>query len=237
MTHNGRMSGMILVATVMLASACALPQAVFTAPATLPSPTNPPQTLSVPGLSTPTAEELASAPPSSATATPTISPAITLLATGNLNLRRGPGTAYDILGNLLRGEHGQATARNQAGDWLYICGPSDSCTPGWVSAQSPFVQLIGDAAGIGSLPVKAVDPAVPAYLRNCTFHPMKITPGDFILKERFAAPANKKQVNPGVYAAYDQNQEGYPKVLSVQIKEGSSVDIVKDGLGNTYSCP
>jgi hypothetical protein len=237
MTRYGRFGGMIIATTIMLASACALPQAMFLAPATLPPPTNPPEIISAPDLSTPTVEALGSTPTSSAMATLTPPPAVIMLATGNLNLRRGPGIAYDILGTLLRGEHGQATARNQTGDWVFICGLNDSCTPGWVSAQSPFVQLIGDAAGIGSLPVKAVDPAVPAYLRNCTFHPMKITPGDFILKEQFAAPANKKQVNPGVYAAYDQNQVGHPKVFSVQIKEGSSVDIVKDGLGNKYSCP
>jgi hypothetical protein len=235
MTRYGRYGGMIIATIIMLASACALPQAMFTASATLPPPTNPPQTISVPDLGTPTLEALGSSPTSSATQTSP--PAIILLATGSLNLRRGPGTAYDILGNLLRGEHGQATARNQTGDWLLICDPNDSCTPGWVAVQSPFVQFIGDAAGIETLPVKAVDPAVPAYIRNCTFHPMKITPGDFILKERFAAPANKKQVNPGVYAAYDQNQEGHPKVFSAQIKEGSSVDIVKDGLGNKYPCP
>ncbi len=179
-----------------------------------------------------TATEPALAPSATATAA-----TVTVLATANLNIRRGPATAYDILGNLLKGQHAVATARNPAADWLLICGPADACQPGWVSATSTFVQLIGDAAAIQALPLKEVDPAVPAYLRNCTFHPMKITPGDFILKEKFAAPANKKQVNPGVYAAYDQNQEGHPKVLSVQIKEGSSVDIVKDGLGNTYSCP
>ncbi len=159
-----------------------------------------------------------------------------MAASGNLNMRRDPGTAYNILGNLLKGEQAQAIARNQAGCWFFICGPNDACTPGWLSARSPFVQVDADPAAVESLQVRDIDVAVPAYLRNCTFHPMKTVPGDFILKEQITSPDNKRQVNPGVYAAYDQNQEGHPKVLSVQIKEGSSVDIVKGGLGNTYAC-
>lgn len=66
---------------------------------------------------------------------------------------------------------------------------------------------------------------------------MRIVPGEFILKEQFATPDNKRQVNPDGCEAYDQNREGHPKVLSVQVKEGNSVDIVKDGPGNTHSCP
>jgi hypothetical protein len=45
----------------------------------------------------------------------------------------------------------------------------------------------------------AAETAVPAYLRNCTFHPMRIQPLDTILPERFNDPANVRQVNPGTY--------------------------------------
>jgi hypothetical protein len=83
----------------------------------------------------------------------------------------------------------------------------------------------------------SVGPAEPAYLRNCTFHPMRILPGDFILAEQFDSMNNIHQVNPGAYEAYDQNVEGDPLVLSPTVREGQTIDIVMDGLHNTYSCP
>jgi hypothetical protein len=66
---------------------------------------------------------------------------------------------------------------------------------------------------------------------------MRILPGDFILAEQFDAGNNIHQVNPGSYEAYDQNVEGDPLVLSPTVREGQTVDIVTDGLHNSYSCP
>jgi hypothetical protein len=40
---------------------------------------------------------------------------------------------------------------------------------------------------------------VTLYLRNCTFHAMRIQPIDTIFPERFNDPANVRQVNPGTY--------------------------------------
>ncbi len=81
------------------------------------------------------------------------------------------------------------------------------------------------------------DPAAPAYLRNCTYHPMRILPGDFILAGRSDAPNNVHQVNPGRYEAFDMNQEGHPRVFQNDVHEGQTVDIITDGLGNSYPCP
>ena len=83
----------------------------------------------------------------------------------------------------------------------------------------------------------AANPPQPSFLRNCTFHPMKIIPGEMVLKEQFDAPNNRRQLNPGTYEAFDMNQEGIPKVLTVDLREGQAKDIVTDGLGNTYACP
>lgn len=170
-----------------------------------------------------------------ATATATEAPPVTLTAAGgNLNMRRGPGVGYNILAVLRSGEVGTASARSEDGDWLLLGIAAQPGASAWVSAASQYSAVVGDP---GTLPVSVVEPPVPAYLRNCIFHPVMIQPGDVLLPEQFNAPDNQKQFNPGIYEGFDQNVEGYPKIFSVELREGKTVDITHDGLDNTYSCP
>jgi hypothetical protein len=174
------------------------------------------------------------APPATLSASPTTSEIIvTISATGNVFIRRGPGLAYNTVSYMTSGQQARARARNTAGDWLYVERPDSAGNFGWVF-RGTYTQVQGDPL---SLEVMSVGPAEPAYLRNCTFHPMRILPGDFILAEQFDSMNNIHQVNPGAYEAYDQNVEGDPLVLSPTVREGQTIDIVMDGLHNTYSCP
>jgi uncharacterized protein YgiM (DUF1202 family) len=167
--------------------------------------------------------------------TPTEAPPVTLSASGgNLNMRRGPGTGYNIMAVLRTGESGTATARSEDSDWLLMEIASQPGTSAWVSAASQYANVQGDAS---TLPVILVEPPVPAYLRNCLFHPVLIQPGDVLLPNQTSAPNNTRQFNPGIYEGFDQNVEMYPKVFSVELREGKTVDITTDGLNMHYSCP
>ena len=152
----------------------------------------------------------------------------------SLSIRRGPSIYYDVLAYLLAGETAMASARNQDGSWLYVSIPSDPSAYGWVSALTQYSTTQGD---VNSLEVMPVDPAKPAYIRNCTFHPMLIQPANQTINPQFDAPNNKLQFPPGNYSAYDQNQQGHPDVKDVTLGEGDSIDINTDGLGNSYYCP
>jgi hypothetical protein len=160
---------------------------------------------------------------------------VTLAASGgNLNMRRGPGVGYNILAVLRTGEQGTLTARSDDSEWFLMAIPGQPASSAWVSGASQYSSVQGDPSG---LPVAIVDPPVPAYLRNCIFHPVLIQPGDVLLAEQFNAPDNQKQFNPGIYEGYDQNVEGYPKIFNVELREGRTIDITSDGLDNIYACP
>jgi hypothetical protein len=180
-------------------------------------------------------------PEATNTFTPEVAPSATpdtrviiTAATGSLAIRRGPGAYYNVLGYLQDGQSAVATARDSTGEWLYIPIPAYPSQSGWVAAGTQYSTIEGD---INSLEVMYVGAAEPIFIRNCTFHPMKITPLNVILAPQYDAPANSIQVPPGDYAAYDQNQEGYPQVWAMSLEEGDSVDINTDGLNNTYTCP
>ena len=222
--------GAPLIVLALGALACSIPFAL--APAT---PTTEPTATSLPPTPTPIppAATATTSATEAASATPELAVWITADG-GNLNIRRGPGTEYNVVGFLTRGTRVPALGKNEDGDWLYIEVPAKPGTFGWVSATSTFSDIDGPAA---QLPLSPYEAAVPAYLRNCVFHPMLIKPGDFTLPPQFDAPANQRRVNPGRYEAWDQSEVGPDPVLSVDIREGDSVDITIDGFGNMYTCP
>ena len=212
-----------LLAVVAASLACgpvaAVPTATFSAPTVTTAPASTETALPQP-TDKPTQVELAP---------------VTLLASGgNLNMRRGPGLGYNILAVLRNGEQGTIAARNEDNDWYYMEIPGQPGSSAWVSGASQYTSIQGDSL---AAPVMFVDPPVPAYLRNCIFHPVMIQPGNVLLAEQFSAPDNQKQFNPGIYEGFDQNVEDYPKIFNVELREGNTIDITSDGLNNTYACP
>jgi hypothetical protein len=63
-----------------------------------------------------------------------------------LNMRSGPGTAYEVVGQIHEGEQAAVVACNENCDWLKLAD-------GWISAE--FVEIIGESK---SLPVVAAQP-------------------------------------------------------------------------------
>jgi uncharacterized protein YraI len=202
---------------------CSLVPGLAATPTPRPSPTP---------TVTPTVQPTATTVPTVApSATP---PPLTVFASGNLNVRRGPGLAYNIVGFLANGETADVLGQNEDGTWLYIEVPSNPGRLGWVTADSPYLSASGPTGGLPQIPY---DAAVPAYLRNCTFHTMRVNPGGFELRSQVYPPENERQVNPGHYEAADLGEAGEPIVFSADIREGGHIDITKDGLGNVYACP
>ena len=191
---------------------------------------------------TPTLTATKNGPPAD-TATPN-GVVIKTIHNGSLGILRGTSLYYDILGYLKTGQSSTATARNSDGTWLYISIPDYPSVHGWAYAGSNNSTVTGN---VKALPIKTVDPAVPAYIRNCTLDQMIIQPGSVLLQPQTDTTNNKKQFMPGAYTASDQGSLNTPAagtptphpqvVQSITLKEGVSVDIKIDALGNTYSCP
>lgn len=179
-----------------------------------------------------------SAPPATATQAPTQTslPTATMnivmitASGGSLNIRRGPGVPYNPIAILTEGQTATVIARNADGSWLHIEIP-DGSGQGWVNATTQFSVSTGT---INLLPVATVDLPVPAYIRNCTLHEMRIKPTGVIVPSH-TNPSDKLQFDPGYYDIVDISTG--KTVLSIDLREGNTIDITKDGLGNMYTCP
>ena len=76
---------------------------------------------------------------------PTVTPeSPKVRADSALNVRRGPGLLYDIVGGLQPGDELDVLAKNDAADWWQVNMPGDLL--GWV--YGPLVQTVGDVNGI-----------------------------------------------------------------------------------------
>jgi uncharacterized protein YraI len=82
--------------------------------------------------------------PSTATFTPvppTPTPEAVVVAVNGLNLRSGPGTIYNVIGSLKKGDILDIQGRNAAGDWIQVV-PAGSNEEGWVSAKPQYVEIM-----------------------------------------------------------------------------------------------
>lgn len=248
-TQGGRAAFRILVwwaAFCLLLSACATPgeapQATVapqTAPGTDARPTRTPfpTRKSPAGTRTPTANP--SGQPGEATelsttgATGEAGGAVTLTFGGALNIRRGPGLAYDAVAAFKAGETAQARGRDGQGEWLQVEVPNSPGVLGWVYSKAPVVVVQGDPL---SLPEATYNEAVPAYVRNCTTHQLSLRPGEYILEPIARQPANRQQIYPGFYEVVDLTLNA-ATVMTLAVTEGSELVITKDGKGVNYACP
>ena len=78
---------------------------------------------------------------------------------------------------------------------------------------------------------------VPAYLRNCTYDQMIVEPGDTTLPSVNNNPDNEVWIYPGIHNVFDTDVDGQPEVLTVDLKEGMTVDVRVDGNGDHRKCP
>ena len=95
---------------------------------------------------------------------PTAAPATDLTAqitVDSLNVREGPGTGFNALGNIPANTQVTVLSRSEDGAWWYICCLPGTETSGWVSAQLLAPNF--DAAQANTLlPVFGETPAAPA---------------------------------------------------------------------------
>lgn len=93
---------------------------------------------------------------------PTATPSVEVQAEF-LNVRRGPGTIYDRIGQVQQGDQLALLAKNPAGNWYQICCVNGQ--QGWVSAK--YVQPSSPAENV---PVALTIPPTPTPSPTPDFH-------------------------------------------------------------------
>ena len=98
--------------------------------------------------STPTLTDI-STPTSTPTLTPTTTPDA-IVDTTALNVRAGPGIAFDIVGGVYESDELEVIAKTPPCDWLQVITPDG--TEGWVSAHYVKLNINCDDIPAGSIP-------------------------------------------------------------------------------------
>ena len=223
------------IAFIFSSQGCALRVATPASSQALPSPQT--ELVSTATLPThtpvPTVQVQIASPTALPTATP---PVITVTAVkGNLFIRRGPDLAYNAIAVLKNGQVVTALGRDVLARWIQVPIPDQPNKTGWVSIQTQFSAVSGD---VMTLPeITNVPRPVATYFRNCTNHQMIVEPGDIILASVGGYPDNIQWINPGVYTVHDYDLPTQPEVLSAELREGLTVDILDDGSGEHRKCP
>jgi len=192
----------------------------------------------VSSLATPSAQfviPVLTAPATELFTTPTSPPKVTLSAIkGNLFIRRGPDMAFNPIGVLYKDTSAPVIASDVLSKWVQIIIPNSDKT-GWVSIQTAYSRVEGDLNALPDFTTRIWP--IPAYLRNCTHHQMYILPNEIVLPSSFGYPENEIWLYPGSYTVQDLDVPGQPEVMQVDIREGLTVDIHDDGLGEHRKCP
>ncbi|HNK63702.1 MAG TPA: SH3 domain-containing protein [Anaerolineales bacterium] len=168
---------------------------------------------------------------------PTLQPIVTITAVkGNLYIRRGPGTEYDRVGVLYKGESTEIIGQDVLSKWVQVQVP-DSDRTGWVSIMTEFSKLDGDLTFVPDFTF--TEWPQPAYIKNCTEHDVVVEPGDIYLYNLFTNSKylNESQVDPGVYTIFDMFLPGEPEIQTVDVREGETIYITVDGDGTKHKCP
>ena len=155
-----------LALVLALSAACVAPVATPAPPTKTPKPTFTPTPAWTPTTQVfptatpvpPTATPEATATPAPTEVPPTATPipAPRLTANQTVNVRRGPGTNYQVIGSLSGGQSAEVTGKNPAGNWWQF---DYSGQMGWVIGD--LVTLSGDT---GSIQVAQNIPAPPPPL-------------------------------------------------------------------------
>jgi hypothetical protein len=152
---------------------------------------------------------------------------------GNLNVRRGPSIDYNYVGVLYDGGTAEAVGRDRISRWVLIELPDQSGVKGWVTTETDYSTVQGD---VSILPFVQVEPASPAYIRNCTKHRMLISPTAVELLSKFDEPYNEERFGVGVYQVYDLENPDNVSIQEISLSEGRTVDIRLDWTGERSKC-
>ena len=176
-------------------------------------------------------------PDFSANAFPTATiPVVTVTAVdGNLAIRRGPDVAFDAFGVLTKGQSAPAVARSILDGWVELELGSSKAATGWVFTKSSYALVNGNVLDLPE--IRIVEWPFGSYLRNCTTHHMIVEPGDHLLSPATGSAADSVWFYPGLYTVYDLVLTGRPWVMDIKLTQHISLDIHKDGTGQTGTCP
>jgi hypothetical protein len=154
---------------------------------------------------------------------------------GYVNIRRGPNVSYNPIGVMKPGQKALVQGRDLLGKWAMIQLPANSDLTGWVNVETEYSKVQGDLFTLPEVEVK--DFAVPAYIRNCTFHNMTIqTTGEQLLNIN-TYPNNQLRVEPGSYIITDDDAvSAVPEEFKLFVSEGDIIDIIYDGDNNKHKC-
>lgn len=133
-------------------SPATLPASASATPLLVVSPTDSPTRI-VPTTLTPTS-------PATQAATAPVTPPIASVPqakviTAFLNVRTGPGTNYDSVGQVKAGDILQVLGRNDDLKWIAIQGPNGTLR-GWIVNNPTFISITGD---MGTVPLAAAKPS------------------------------------------------------------------------------
>lgn len=152
---------------------------------------------------------------------------------GNLFVHRGPSLYHNFIGVLYDGETVIATGRDRISRWLRVEIPSNPGIEGWITTETVYTQVNGDVV---NLPYIETEPAIPAYIRNCTKTTIVIFPEDVQLLDKYNEPYNEEQFTVGRHRVLDLDFPGTAWLEDVELSEGKTVDIIYDGAGMKSKC-
>ncbi len=99
-----------------------------------------------------------------------------IVARTNVNVRRGPGINYEVLGQLSIGQVVATLARSPDGHWWQIACPGGGSTDCWVSADAPYTQPVTAPPGGIPTPTAVRTAATPTVAPSPTAVPTAATP-------------------------------------------------------------
>jgi hypothetical protein len=160
---------------------------------------------------------------------------VTVRTNGNVFVRRGPALAFDPVSVLMSGQTVAASGRDVLTEWLQVSVAGDPPRGGWISIMTGYTEVHGNVASLPEI-YPSEWPRL-AFVRNCSFHQMVLEPGGIVIPAVQNFPENDVRVNPGQYTVHDADEDTYPEVQEIEIREGSEADILVDGTGQKKKCP
>ena len=166
----------------------------------------------------------------------TVSAPVQVVALGNVYIRRGPDLAFDPIGSLSKGAVVTATGRDVLSNWVRVPLPEDSSRLGWISIMSEFTDVHGDLR----VPAGDRSAGMAASWLPCATAPIMSFGSSrrgVTLPPVYEFPNNDLRLNPGTYSILDVDVEGYPEILKADLREGMTIEVLIDGLGEKKKCP
>jgi hypothetical protein len=158
------------------------------------------------------------------TSAPTLTPAPTpyvVVGAATVNGRRGPGTSYELIGQVKQGQALMLMGRSQASDWWLVCCISNQ--PAWVSAESVIANGASEGAPLLTPGPTPADTPRPAPSDTPTISPTPQPPFDIA-----QGPLYPIQRDDGIMTIWVKVFEGPPD--NQKPLAGYVLKVLRDGV-------